>query len=87
MPVSAGTRDSMAALAVRALVKSEAQLGCAASGQQTEHTPWTRPQFELGEHGGGERAEDAAQSVKDTRAVLCLGAEPVHGNGESGSGI
>ncbi len=40
------------------------------SGEQTEHVPWARPQFELGEHGAGKRAEDAAQGVKDTLAVL-----------------
>lgn len=68
----------MAALAVGALVKSEAQLGSAAGGQQTEHPPNPCPQVELGQHGVGKGTEDAAQSVRDTRTVLCRGAEPVH---------
>jgi hypothetical protein len=69
----------MAAVTVRALVKGKAQLGCATGGQQTEHPPDSRPQVELRKHGVGKGAEDAAQSVKDSGAVLCLEAEPIHG--------
>src|SRR5512133_2358681 len=78
MPVATGARHPVAALAMGALVETKAQFGRAAGGQQTEHPPDPCTQVELGKHRGGKSPEDAAHRVEETRAILCLRAEPVH---------